>query len=56
MSDSDTIFQRALIGVAIVFVALGAYSYSDRGRTLECRTQAQTNGMSAVDAVALCKK
>ena len=56
MTDSDTIFQRVLLGVISAFVALGVYSYNERGRTLECRTQAQTNGASADDAVKLCKR
>lgn len=56
MSSTDTLFQRFLVGVFVFFIALGAYSYHDRTRTLECRSQAQTNGATAVDAVALCKK
>lgn len=56
MIPMDTLYQRFFVGIFVFFIALGAYAYFDRGRTLECRNQAQTNGMSAVDSVALCKK
>lgn len=56
MTDSDIIFQRFLVGLLIAFAVFGVYAYHDHGRTLECRTTAQTNGATAVDAVALCKK
>ena len=47
---------KFFIGVFIALIMLGAYAYVDRGRTMECRTTAQTNGASAADALALCKK
>ncbi len=56
MIPMDTMMQRFFIGVLAACVLLGAYAYYDRGRTLECRNQAQTKGMTAVDAVTLCRK
>ncbi len=56
MNSIDSLFQRFMVGIFVLFIVFGAYAYFERGRTLECRTQAQTTGMSAVDAVALCKK
>lgn len=47
---------KFFVGVFVALFALGMYAYADRGRTLECRTTAQTNGATAVDAIALCKR
>jgi hypothetical protein len=52
----DTLFQRMFVGVFIFMVLLATYAYFDRGRTLECRTQAQTNGVTVIDSIALCKR
>jgi len=56
MIPTDTLYQRLLVGIFVALVLMGAYAFYDRGRTLECRLQAQTTGMTAVDSVALCKK
>lgn len=55
MTDSDTIFQRFLVGLLIVFVVFGVYAYNDRSRTLECRTSAAASGADTVNAVKICK-
>ena len=47
---------KFFVGVFIAMIVFGAYAYADRGRTLECRNSAQTNGATPADAVALCKK
>ncbi len=56
MIPTDTLIQRLFVGVFVALVLMGVYAYFDHGRTLECRSQAQTTGMTAVDAVTLCKK
>lgn len=56
MTDIDIIYQRLFIGVFVAFVLMGVYSYFDHGRTLECRTQAVSKGLSAADAISTCKR
>jgi hypothetical protein len=48
--------NNVFIGVLLLIVLLGVFLWFDRSRTLECRTTAQNNGASIVDAVNLCKK
>ena len=53
----DSLTTKVFFVMVFGFMAaMGVYSYSDRGRTLECRTQAQTKGVAVNDAVQLCKR
>jgi hypothetical protein len=50
----DTV-GKSLIGVLLAFVLIGVYAYLERGRTLECRANAQQNGVAVTEIVSLCK-
>lgn len=55
MIPMDTLFQRFFIGILVAFMLLGVYAYVDRGRTLECRQTALTNGASIEQSVKACR-
>lgn len=55
MTDTDIMMKQFFAAVLVLLVLLGVAGYMERGRTLECRNQAQTNGAAVADAVKLCK-
>ena len=55
MSNTDIMHKQFFAAILVLLMLVGVAGYLERGRTLECRNQAQTNGATTADAVKLCK-
>ena len=54
--DNSLTTKAFFVMVFAFMVLIGVDVHIDRGRTLECRIQAQTKGVAVNDAVQLCKR